>query len=201
MKSRSFAVACVALTDLAASAQVHRCKDSTGKLMFSDRPCDIGQSGEQIIRKPSPAEIRREREQAFQAEARKQDQRLAEQEREWRQSQGKAQMAPMPLPAGQQPKDDWQARKDRENAQTSASSITNNKGRFDAKAEAEREAQRKEEARRRAAQQSPPSTITHCVPGFCYDNNGGVYHKAGPDVMTGPNGRTCFKAGPNWNCN
>jgi len=87
MKSRSFVIACVALTALAASAQVHRCKDSTGKLMFSDRPCDIGQSGEQIIRKPSPAEIRREREQALEAEARKQDQRLAEQERELLQGQ------------------------------------------------------------------------------------------------------------------
>jgi len=196
MKSRSFIIFCTALIALSASAQVHRCKDGSGKLIFSDRPCDVGQAGEQIIRKPSPAEIRREREQALEAEARKQDQRLAEQEREWRQSQGQAQMAPMPLPAGQQPKDDWQARKDRENARTSASSITNNKGRFDTKAEAER----KEEARMRAAQQ-PPSIITHCDPGFCYDNKGGVYHKAGPDVMTGPNGRTCTRAGPSWNCN
>lgn len=50
MKSRSFAVACVALTDLAASDQVHRCKDSTGKLMFSDRPCDIGLSRESLYK-------------------------------------------------------------------------------------------------------------------------------------------------------
>ena len=26
-------------------AQVHRCKDASGKLSFSDRPCDSGQSG------------------------------------------------------------------------------------------------------------------------------------------------------------
>lgn len=90
---------------------------------------------------------------------------------------------------------DWQSRKDRENAATSASSITNNGGRWDSNAEAAR----KEEARRRAA--AAPAVMTHCDPGFCYDNKGGVYHKVGPGVMTGPNGRACHQAGATWNCN
>jgi len=192
MKSRSFIIFCTALIALSASAQVHRCKDGSGKLIFSDRPCDVGQAGEQILRKPSPAEIRREREQAFEAEARKQDQRLAEQEREWRQSQGQAQMAPMPLPAGQQPKDDWQARKDRENARTSASSITNNQGRWDAKAEAERAAQRREELRRRQATQKQ-FRLT-CTAGMCTDEWGASYSGSGA-FLTRSDGRSCSVMG------
>lgn len=92
--------------------------------------------------------------------------------------------------------DDWQSRKNRENAATSASSITRNGGRFDERAEAER----RQQALERAAQQ-PPTTFTHCDPGFCYDNKGGVYHKAGPNILTGPNGRTCNRSGNVWNCN
>ena len=197
MKSRSFIIFCTALIALSASAQVHRCKDGSGKLIFSDRPCDVGQAGEQIIRKPSPAEIRREREQALEAEARKQDQRLAEQERELRQSQGQAQIAPMPLPAGQQPKDDWQARKNRENAQTSASSITNNQGRWDAKAEAERAAQRREELRRRQAAQK--QFMLTCTAGMCTDEWGATYSGSGA-FLTRSDGRSCSVMGNTAQC-
>lgn len=96
------------------------------------------------------------------------------------------------LPAASQ--NDWQSRKDRENAATSAASITRNGGKWDAKAEAER----REDARRRGA--ATPPIITHCDPGFCYDDKGGTYHKVGPDTMTGPNGRPCHRAGNTWNC-
>lgn len=194
MNSRSFIIFCTALIALSASAQVHRCKDGSGKLIFSDRPCDVGQAGEQILRKPSPAEIRQEREQAFQAEARKQDQRLAEQEREWHKSQGQAQM---PLPAGQQPKDDWQSRKDRENTQTSSSSITNNQGRWDAKAEAERAAQRREELRRRQAAQK--QFMLTCTAGMCTDEWGATYSGSGA-FLTRSDGRSCSVMGNTAQC-
>lgn len=176
-----------------AHAQVHRCKDAAGKTVYSDAPCASGQSGSQIERQRSRAEILQEREQAYDAEIRKQDRRLTEQERALAQQQRGGQL-PIQTAPGQQA-EGWQARKDRENARTSASSITNNGGRFDSNAEAAR----KEEARKRAAQQ-PPTIFTHCDPGFCYDDKGGVYHKAGQDVMTGPNGKTCHRAGPNWVC-
>lgn len=89
---------------------------------------------------------------------------------------------------------DWQSRKNRENAATSASSITNNGGTWDAKAEAEREAI----ARQQRAQRLQ---FTGCDQGACYDTQGGIWHKSGADVLNGPNGRTCFRSGSVWNCN
>jgi hypothetical protein len=50
-------------------------------------------------------------------------------------------------------------------------------------------------------QANNPTTITHCNSGFCYDNLGGVYHRNGPNFMTGPNGQACHGAGTAWNCN
>ncbi len=102
-------------------------------------------------------------------------------------------LATLCIPAAAQ--NDWQSRKDRENAATSASSITRNGGRFDSNAESARQ----QEAQRRAAQQ-PASSITHCDPGFCYDNKGGVYHKSGTEFLIAPNGKTCSRSGPSWVC-
>jgi len=61
---------------------------------------------------------------------------------------------------------------------------------------------REKEARRTAQEQQrpKPTVITHCDPGFCYDDTGGVYHKSGPDFMTGPSGKTCHRTGTFWNC-
>ena len=187
MRWKTIAIACLGLAALSASAQVHRCKDAAGKTFYSDRPCDAGQTGQLIERQRSQSEIMQERLQAAEANDRKAERRAAE--------QGLQPLEP-PRPSAQpvQQAEGWQERKNRENAATSASSITRNGGRFDEKAEAER----KEEARRRA--QAAPASITHCDPGFCYDNKGGVYHKVGPDTMTGPNGRMCHKAGTTWNC-
>lgn len=41
--------------------------------------------------------------------------------------------------------------------------------------------------------------ITHCAPGFCYDSEGGIYHRSG-DWLTGPEGQVCHPAGRLWNC-
>lgn len=192
MRNTVIAFAFLSVLTTSASAQVHRCKDATGKTIYSDQPCAAGQVGGQIERQRTRAEIMQEREQAYEAELRKQDRKLAEQERARAQQPRGGQ--PMPTAPVQQV-EGWQERKDRENAATSARSIMNNGGRWDSNAEAAR----KEEARRRAA--AAPPIITHCDPGFCYDNNGGVYHKSGPNFMTGPNGRTCHSVGTMWNCN
>jgi hypothetical protein len=53
------------------SAQVHRCKDATGKVTFSDQPCNVGQSGGIIQAKKSREEILEERMQAAEANERK----------------------------------------------------------------------------------------------------------------------------------
>lgn len=196
MRWKTIAIACIGLAALSVSAQVHRCKDAAGKTFYSDRPCDAGQTGQLIERPRTQDEIARERQQAAEANDRKEERRAAE--------QGLPPLqAPRPV-AGAQPlqqAEGWQERKNRENAATSASSITRNGGRFDERAEAER----KEEARRKAQMAPPPpmvppTNITRCDQGFCYDNQGGVYHRNGDNFMTGPNGKACHRAGNFWNC-
>ena len=185
------AILVIALGAASAGAQVHRCKDASGKLMFSDRPCDVGQSGGQIQRKRTQAEILQEREQAFDAENRKQARRMAEQEREFAERERRSRQV-QAMPQVQQPAEDWQSRKNRENAATSAGSIANNGSRWDAKAEAERAAQRREESLRRQAAQKE-FTLT-CSGGICSDEYGASYTGSG-GVFTRSDGRGCSVTG------
>lgn len=186
MKWKTVAIACLGFAAVAAQAQVHRCKDGAGKVIFSDSPCSPGQTGEQIEGKRTRDEILGDRKNAHEAESRAKDRRLAEQDDRPRQQHSQTET--------QQLANDWQARKDRENAATSAASITANGGRWDERAEAERRAV----ARQSAA--VVPVVIVRCVPGICYDNKGGAYYEAGPGMLRGPNGNTCHKAGTAWNC-
>lgn len=185
------AVLIIAFCAASASAQVHRCKDAAGRLIFSDKACDSGQSGELVQRKRTREEILREREQAFYAENRKQARRAAEQEREFAEQERRNRQA-QAMPQVQQPADDWQSRKNRENAATSAGSIANNGSRWDAKAEAERAAQRREEARRRQAAQK--EFMLTCTGGMCTDEYGASYSGSGA-VLYRSDGRTCSVTG------
>ena len=63
-----------------ASAQVHRCKDSSGKLTYSDQPCAAGQSGGVIEHQKSREQILEERLQAAEANERKYRAQTARQE-------------------------------------------------------------------------------------------------------------------------
>ena len=63
-------------------AQVHRCKDETGKLTFSDQPCKAGQIGELIQQKKSREAILEERMQAAEANERKYRAQSADLERQ-----------------------------------------------------------------------------------------------------------------------
>lgn len=89
----------------------------------------------------------------------------------------------------------WQERKDRENAATSAASISRNGGRWDEKAEAERRAL----ARQRAAAQ-PLTGFTHCDQAFCFGNDGQAYARNGDNLLIAPDGRTCNRSGSTWFC-
>lgn len=68
MSWKTAATTCLGLAALSASAQVHRCNNTTGKTVYSDHPCAAGQAGAQIERQRSQADIRREREQGYNAE-------------------------------------------------------------------------------------------------------------------------------------
>lgn len=178
-----------------AQAQVFKCAAPGGRLVYSDRPCSGGASGGMIERERSYQEKLQERQLAYEAELIKQERRMVQQQREWAEQDRAMQYQPAPV-AG--PGNDWQSRKDRENARTSASSIARNGGRWDEAAAA----QRREDARARARANPPrPTNITNCHGGFCTDNQGGTYHRSGRDFMTGPNGQACHRADNMWNCN
>lgn len=176
-----------------ANAQVHRCKDATGKLIFSDRPCDAGQSGSQILRERTQAEILQEREQAYEAESRKQDRRMSEQEREFAEQERR--IRPQQAQP-QQTGNDWQLRKDRENAATSARSITSDGGRWDTNAQAERAAKHREEMRKRGPEPQPEPEefrVKSCNANGCIDTRGGTY--TGGAIMRRNDGRQCSRSG------
>lgn len=196
MRWRTIAIIGIGLAALGAQAQVHRCKDAaTGKLVFSDRPCDVGQMGGQIQRKRTDDEIYEERVQAFEAEERKQLRREAEQERAVPQRQRQAFDA-QPAPAERHIGNDWQARKDRENSRTSASSIMNNGGRWDANAQAERAAKHREELLKREPEPIPQPeefVVKGCNAKGCVDTRGGTY--TGGAFLRRNDGRQCSRAG------
>ena len=65
-------VAALALTAVftvnLAYAQVNRCQDASGKVIYSDKPCASGHRGGQIERAKTQDEIYSERIQAYEAE-------------------------------------------------------------------------------------------------------------------------------------
>lgn len=213
-------VAAGLLASITVHAQVHRCKDATGKLIFSDKPCADSAAGGLVQRARTQEEIRIERETALDAEARKQNRRMAEQGRAW---EGRA--APLVAAHPQGPAvNAWACRKAKDNYATTAGGTfrntlekaktlqeeeqrvnkacgTNSTEYADPQAIAELEKQKKNARRAALEQQKPVGTIiTNCQGGFCYDDVGGVYHKNGPDFMTGPGGKTCHRSGNFWNC-
>ena len=180
-----------------AHAQVHRCQDASGKLVYSDKPCAAGQQGVQIERQRTREEIFQEREAAYNAEMRKQQRNMVERQQE--QMERQRAMRNMPAAAPRDPGADWAARKARENAATSAGSITNSGGQWDRAAEAERDRVRQEEARRRPT----PPVMTGCYGSHCTDSAGNTYYPSPglKDQMTRSDGKTCNRNGAVWDCN
>lgn len=77
-------IICISIgaTMSSALAQVHRCQDGSGKIVFSDRPCGPGQSGHLVQQKRTREEILEDRLRA--AEANEQKYRKLAEERESR---------------------------------------------------------------------------------------------------------------------
>ncbi|MEA9585974.1 DUF4124 domain-containing protein [Xanthomonas sp. WHRI 10064A] len=206
-KSLLCAAVCVSAA-FAANAQVHRCTDAAGKTFYADVPCAANQTGALLERPKSADEITRERAQAAGALERKHQDRVAErdeQEFQRRQRAGESSVAqngtsvsPADTPACRSAQkelefvssirtlsqDEKRMRTNAAIAQVNASCGSNT-----------------------PLMQEPPKIITTPVPtiascnaGFCYDTAGAIYRKSGPDVLTGPTGRTCSRAGIGWNC-
>lgn len=197
-----------------AHAQVHRCQDASGRLVYSDRPCNQGQQGEQIERRKSQAEIAREREQAYNAELHKQQRNMAERQREAIEQSNRSltyQRSPAAPQGG-----GWAERKARENAATSAGSIAKNGSTWDREAEAQRARELQEQNRVRAEQearaqaeseasrQQMPRKLQSCLGDTCRDSQGGTYTRSASDrnLLIGNQGQRCRRSDPSqsWRC-
>ena len=201
-------MACLAISCIAApaAAQVHRCKDAAGKTIYSDAPCMAGQSGALLERQKSREEILEERLQAAEANERKYRQQAAERESE---SRITANTPPAPQSVQQDKSSSYECRKAQQDHETVSSIRTGT-------AEERRNRINSSTIKvnttcgiRTEMIQPPPrftvparrALITHCDQGFCHDSQGGVYHRNGPNFLTGPGGQTCHRAGAVWNCN
>lgn len=189
------------LFNQSAIAQVFKCAGAGGKVVYSDKPCEQNTTGGMLLRERTLEEKIQEREQAYDAEMRKQERRTAEQERELIQ-QYQNEMADRRLMQEQknQPRHkDYEERLRERNASV--------RSRYE---QPQTRAQRglppvenNMPMHNQTPPQNPaPSHITNCAGGFCHDNMGGVYHQHGPNAttMTGPNGSTCIRTGITIQC-
>lgn len=195
------------------SAQAHRCKDASGKTIYSDAPCASGSTGSMIERQKSQETIYEERMRAEEANERKQlrrEREMALQPTNQDFARFKDPARPEPSTRSYSPHECNSAKRDLEiasggiyrNDDEKRQKVYAAKMKVSAACGTSEPSTGELEPRAKPRTRTPsPSIITHCDPGFCYDNMGGVYHKAGPNFMTGPNGRACHRAGDMWNCN
>lgn len=206
---------CLIFSALATStaAQVHRCKDASGKTIYSDAPCASGHTGTMIERQKSQEAIYEERMRTEEANERKQLRRERETALQpTQQDDGRFKDPPRPVSSTRNysPHECNAAKRDLEIASGGIYRSDDEKQQkvYAAKMKVSAACGTSEPSTdglaprpKARTQPPPPSIITHCDSGFCYDNMGGVHHKAGPNFMTGPNGRTRHRAGDMWNCN
>ena len=192
-------------------AQVHKCKDAAGKTIYTDAPCTAGQSGGMIERQRTQSEIYQERIQAAEANERKYRSQAATRDAQMLEQQQRQALAPA---GGQVVVQDKASSRECKEAQkelefvSSIRTIPQDEKRMRTNAAIARvnascgsNTQLMQEPPKVIVRPLRATNITNCNSGFCYDDRGGVYHRSGADFMTGPNGRTCHRAGAMWNCN
>lgn len=184
----------------AANAQVYRCKAASGKTVFSDVACPSDQVGGLIANRRSAESIAYERSQA--AEANERHLRSQPKEPVRHDSGGEVRQ---PEQASSQAC--VQAKRELSISSNIKTLSENDKRiRFNA-AVAQVNADcgtntplMQEPARVHPRSRPAPNRITRCDRGFCYDNTGGVYHRIGPNNLSGSNGQFCTRAGNMWHC-
>jgi Domain of unknown function (DUF4124) len=178
MYTRLLACAAVLLTtSTLAEAQVFKCTNAAGQIIYSDAQCPAGTSGEHLERRRTAEEIRRERMLAEDAKSQKQRRQMAEAREEWSaQQRALADQSARPsTPHG----GDWLQRKQRQNAATSSNSITRNGGNWDSAAEKQRNAARRSQEAH--DEPTPQATVEQnrdihsCLGSICDDWNGNRY--------------------------
>ena len=124
-----------------AHSQVYKCI-ANGKTVFSDAPCQSNQAGGLIQERKSSEEIYNERIRALESEKLKQERYYLQRERELYERPRQPTVIQHQYQNLPPPAETWAERNERQNRETSKSSITNNGGRWDEKAENERRAER-----------------------------------------------------------
>lgn len=175
------------------NAQVFKCKDAQGRVMYSDMGCSSMQQGHMIEREKTIEQKYQERVQAYRAQQEKHERKLREQERDMQEREAQA-MREAYAPPPQRHKGYAERLQERNDSVRSVFAPP--------KPSATQGSSSRSSGTTMSAPPPPsPSVITHCGGGFCYDNMGGVYHQHGNGTtMTGPSGSTCFQTGAMVNC-
>lgn len=180
-----------------AQGQVYKCL-SNGKTTFSDAPCPSSSKGGLILEKQNSEEKYNERLRALEAEQAKQQRRQNEMERNLYERPHQPLVIQHQHQNLRPPPESWAERNDRRNREVSESSIAKNGGKWDKKAEAERNS--RERARHREDRNNHPSNITSCDDGGCWDDRGNRYNGSGQTLFRS-DGKVCNRVGTMLVCN
>lgn len=221
--------AVLTLAAFAAQSQVIKCTDPrTGRVTFSDSPCEVGQKGVEVLPRRTPEEIEQDRQRADEANARRAREQAEDRQRAADQAAATAAAMPPPSPQPTSQANSNACVQAQRELDMVAGSTTGNE-------EYRRNRINAATVRVNAAcglqteMIQPPSTvvvpprrrpfppalpqpipppipqgprnITGCDGPICRDAQGGIYHRNGPNSMTGPHGAVCHQSGAQWICN
>lgn len=179
MRWNTIAMACLGLAALSAGAQVHRCKQPDGKMVYSDQPCTRSQTGGVILPDPSVREV------------------AWEQARNRAQGAGTANSVPcrkareeMALLVGLRTVSPEEKRIRMQGQET----------RVAAACGAEPPGANPPPVAGKAPAASGPVVFVYCEAGLCHDNKGGIHMKSGPDFVDAATGKTCSRVGAQTIC-
>jgi hypothetical protein len=179
MRWNMIAVACLGLAAVSASAQVHRCKQTDGKMVYSDQPCAQGHTGGVILPDPSVREVA------------------------WEQARNRAQGKGTPNSAP------CRAAKEELAQLVALRTLSPEEKRIRLEGQETRVAAAcgtvapgasQPPLAARAPADSAPVVIVYCDAGLCHDNQGGVHMKSGPDQVDPATGRNCARVGTQTVC-
>ena len=198
MRIRETLLIAICMSCTSVVAQIHYCVEN-GKKVLTDKPCGV-----MLHRGSSPEELEEQRRNASIARS-----RLAQEQYRRAASLQEQEYSRQPAAVHRQihPSQTDTCAKARKEADSVARSIASNRVQIEAAQHSAALAcgqpppPRRERPHVSAIQSPPPTFITRCNNGFCYDNQGGVYNRNGSSHMIGPGGRSCTRTGNTVICN
>jgi len=179
MRWKMIATACLGLAALSAGAQVHRCKQPDGKMVYSDQPCARSQTGGVILPDPSVREVAWE-----QARNRAQGSGSAKSAACRSAREELAQLAGLRSLSPEEKRIRVRGQETRVAAACGTEPPGPNPQPLAGKAPAA----------------SGPVVFLYCDAGVCHDSKGGVHMKSGPDFVDAATGKKCARVGAQTVC-